>query len=353
MEQNWGNPSSLHTLGFLAEQEMKECREAVAGALSCRAEEIYFTSGGTEADNLAILGAAYGRSRRGRHIVTTGIEHPAVLNTMKQLEKEGFSVTYLMPDGFGRISPEQVYEAVGEETILVSMMAANNEVGSILPLKAAAGAIREKKAPALLHADAVQAFVKLPLRPEQMGVDLLTVSGHKIHGPKGVGALYVRRGTHLSPRVFGGGQEKGLRPGTESTPLIAAFGAAVRALPDLRLEEERVSELNRHLRERLSGIPGVKIHSEESGLPYILNLTAGTVKAETMLHFLSARGVYVSTGSACAKGRASHVLMAMGLKREEIASSLRVSFSRMSTKEETDAFADALEEGLAVLARKG
>ncbi len=353
MEDNWGNPSSLHTLGFLAEQEMRKSRETVAKALFCRPEEIVFTSGGTEADNIAVFGAAYGRIRRGKHIVTTAIEHPAVLNAMKQLEKEGFSVTYLMPDSFGWIAPEQVFDAVTSETILVSMMAVNNEVGSILPLEAAAQAIREKKAPALFHVDAVQAFGKIPLRPADMGVDLMTVSGHKIHGPKGIGALYIRRGVHLASRVFGGGQEQNIRPGTEPMPAISAFAAAVGALPDLKKEEERIRGLNKLLRERLQAIPQVKIHSLEKGIPYIVNLSAGTVRAETMLHFLAERGVFVSTGSACAKGKESHVLSAMGLPKEEIASSLRVSFSRMNGEEDVDAFACALEEGLSVLARKG
>ncbi len=353
MEETWGNPSSLHTLGFLAEQGMRESREAAAGALSCRPEEIVFTSGGTEADNLAIFGAAYGRQRRGRHIVTTAIEHPAVLNAMKQLEREGFSVTYLMPDRFGWITPEQAYEAVREDTILVSMMAVNNEVGSILPLDAAARAIREKGAPALFHVDAVQAFGKLPLRPGESGIDLMTVSGHKIHGPKGIGALYIRRGVHLAPRIFGGGQERNIRPGTEPMPMIAAFGAAVKALPNLREEEERIRGLNVLLREKLASVPEVKIHSLEKGLPNIVNLSAGTVRAETMLHFLAERGVFVSTGSACAKGKESHVLAAMGLSKEEIASSLRVSFSRMNTEADVEAFVSALEEGLSILARKG
>ena len=221
------------------------------------------------------------------------------------------------------------------------------------PLEAAAQAIREKKAPALFHVDAVQAFGKIPLRPADMGVDLMTVSGHKIHGPKGIGALYIRRGVHLASRVFGGGQEQNIRPGTEPMPAISAFAAAVGALPDLKKEEERIRGLNKLLRERLQAIPQVKIHSLEKGIPYIVNLSAGTVRAETMLHFLAERGVFVSTGSACAKGKESHVLSAMGLPKEEIASSLRVSFSRMNGEEDVDAFACALEEGLSVLARKG
>lgn len=352
MEENWGNPSSLHTLGFQAEREMTEAREALAGALCCAPEEIVFTSGGTEADNLALFGAAYGRKKQGNHIVTSQIEHPAVLNAVKQLEKEGFSVTFLKPDTQGHIAPEQVWEAVTPGTILVSLMAVNNEVGTRLPLEAAAAAIREKKAPALFHVDAVQAFGKLPLRPGAEGVDLMTVSGHKIHGPKGIGALYIRRGVHLCARTFGGGQEKNRRPGTEAMPLIAGFGAAVRALPNWKQEEERIRKIQGRLRQRLEEMPGVAIHSPGDGIPYILNFSAGRVRAETMLHFLSSRGIYVSSGSACAKGKASHVLEAMGLPREQIQSSLRVSFSRMNTLEEADFLADALEEGMGRLARR-
>lgn len=349
LTKTWGNPSSLHSLGLAAEQEVARARRAVARALGCTPEEIFFTSGGTEADNLALFGAAYARKKRGSHIVTTRIEHPAVLHTAEALEQEGFTVTWLSPDGQGRISPAQVREAIRPDTILVSMMAVNNEVGSLLPVAEAARAIAAKKAPALLHVDAVQAFGKIALRPLRDHIDLMTVSAHKIHGPKGVGALFVKKGVRLAPRVFGGGQERGLRPGTESAPLIAGFGAAVEALPGLKQEEERIRGLNQRLRARLAGIPGVSVHSGEDALPYILSLSACPVRAETMLHFLAARDIFVSTGSACAKGKASHVLAAMGLPREEIASSLRVSFSRWNTKEDVDAFAAALQEGLTSL----
>ena len=348
----WGNPSSLHGLGFAAEQELSEARRAVAKSLSCAPEEVYFTSGGTESDNLAIFGAAKARQKRGRHIVTTRIEHPAVLNTMAELEREGFEVTYLAPDEWGHIAPESVKSAVRPDTILVSLMAVNNEVGTILPVQAAREAIAEQNAPALLHVDAVQAYGKLPLAPARQGIDLLTISGHKIHGPKGVGALYVKKGVHIAAHVFGGGQERNLRPGTEGLPLIAGFGAAVAALPDLAAEEERIRALNRRLRERLASLDGVTVHSPDDALPYILSFSACPVRAETMLHFLSERGICVSSGSACAKGKASHVLTAMNLPKEQIESSLRVSFSRNNTEQEVDALADALAEGLSTLAAR-
>jgi len=352
MTENYGNPSSLHTLGFRAEQEMTAARKAVAGLLGAKPEEIYFTSGGTESNNLALFGAANARKKRGRRIVTTEIEHPSVTNVMKRLEQEGFEVVFLKPDSFGRISPEQVKQAVTGDTILVSMMRVNNEVGTILPVEAGAEAIREVGAPALLHVDAVQAFGKLPLRPEKMGIDLMSVSAHKIHGPKGVGALYVRRGVRIDPHTFGGGQEKNVRPGTESSPLIAGFGAAVQALPETERELSLLTELCTYCRNELSKIPGVELNSPEEALPYIVNFSAGGVRAETMLHYLSSRGIYVSSGSACSKGKESPVLDAMGLPRERIASALRLSFSRFSTKEEVELFLAALKDGLTEITKR-
>ena len=352
MTKNYGNPSSLHTMGFRAEQELRAAREAVAKQLDAKPEEIYFTSGGTESNNISLFGAAHARKKRGNRIVTTQIEHPSVLNAVKKLEQEGFEVVLLKPDKQGKINPEDVREAVTPETILVSMMAVNNEVGSILPLEAAADAIEEKKAPALLHIDAVQAFGKLPLRVRQLRADLMSVSAHKIHGPKGVGALFVRKGVHIEPLTYGGGQEKDMRPGTESMPLIAAFGAAVTALPDTEAELAAMQELNKSLRAELAKLPDVTINSPDDALPYILNFSAGGVRAETMLHFLSDRGIYVSSGSACSKGRGSHVLKAMGLGRERIASALRLSFCRFNTKEETQKFAAALNDGLAAITKR-
>lgn len=352
MTVNYGNPSSLHTLGYRAERELEAAREAVAGRLGARKEEIFFTSGGTESNNLALFGAAYARRKRGNRIVSTAIEHPSVLNSLKELEEEGFEVVLLKPDGEGNIRPEQVFEAVTPETILVSMMCVNNEVGSILPLEAAPAAIAAAKAPALFHVDAVQAFGKLPLRPEKQGIDLMSMSAHKIHGPKGVGALYLKKGVHLTPRVFGGGQERNIRPGTEPLPMIAGFGEAVRQLPETDVQLARLRGLNDYCRERLTEIDGVRIHSPKDGLPFILNFAAGSVRSETMLHFLAERGIYVSSGSACSKGKPSHVLAAMGLPRSEIDSTLRLSFSRYSTKEEVDALIGALKECVSGLAKR-
>ena len=350
MTKCYGNPSSLHTMGLRAEEAMTAARRSIAVMLGAEEKNITFTSGGTESNNLALFGAAYALRRRGNRIVTTAVEHHSVLHAAQQLEKEGFEVICLQPDAAGNIPAKSIFDAVNSKTILVSMMAVNNETGVIFPVETAAAAIRRAKAPALLHVDAVQAFGKIPLRPGKMGVDLMSISGHKVHAPKGIGALYVKTGVRILPRTFGGGQEKDLRPGTESVPLIGAFGAAVDAMPPMQEEYAAAEKLNRRLREELAALPDVNIHSPENGLPYILNFSAGRVRAETMLHFLAQRGIYVSSGSACAKAARSHVLSAMGLPAMEIDSSLRVSFSRYNTEEDVAALAAALKEGLQTLA---
>ncbi|HEX3039249.1 MAG TPA: cysteine desulfurase family protein [Caproiciproducens sp.] len=352
MTENYGNPSSLHTMGFRAEREITAARGKIAALAGVKPEEIYFTSGGTESNNIALFGAVHALQKRGRRIVTTAMEHPSVLNTMKQLEKEDFEVVALKPDGTGKIRPEQIFEAVTPETILVSMMCVNNEVGTLLPLEAVSAAIAAEKAPALFHVDAVQAFGKLPLKPSKLKIDLMSMSAHKIHGPKGVGALYLRKGAHIVPRTYGGGQERDIRPGTESAPLIAGFGAAVGALPEPEEELKAMAELCGYCHAKLGEIDGVTLNSPEDALPYIVNFSAGGVRAETMLHYLADREIYVSSGSACSKGKASHVLTAMGLPRERIASSLRLSFSRFNTKDDIDRFIEALKSGLAELTKR-
>ena len=259
---------------------------AISGEASfCPTGGNYLTSGGTESNNLAIFGGTFARRHVGRRIVTTQIEHPSVLEPMAQLEKEGWEIVRLAPDAFGRISPQQIEEAITPDTALVSIMAVNNEIGSILPVEAAARVIRRNKYRTLLHVDAVQAFGKLPLSPGKTGIDLLTVSSHKIHGPKGAGALYIRKGVHIPARTFGGGQERNLRSGTEALPAWCAFGAAVKALPPLREEEASIRALWEDARQRLSSIPGVVLQSPRRGCPIILNFSCGGVKAETMLHF--------------------------------------------------------------------
>ena len=351
MTQCYGNPSSLHKKGLEAQREVAHARQAVAVSLSAQPREIIFTSGGTEANNLAVLGGAAASRRRGKRIVTTAIEHPSVLEPMRQLEKEGFEVVFLTPDADGRVPEEAVLKAVTGDTILISVMAVNNELGSIQPIEVLKKAVKRAGAPALVHVDGVQAYGKLPLRPEKLGIDLLTVSGHKIHGPKGVGALYVSKNARILPRTFGGGQERELRPGTEAAPLIAGLGAAVEELPDWRQAYSRMEKLRDYTLQKLSGLEGVEVNSPVEGLPYLLNFSALGIRSETMLHFLAQRGIYVSSGSACAKGKQSHVLKAAGLPDSRISSAIRVSFSRENTERDADALAEGVREGLACLAR--
>lgn len=343
---NFGNPSSFHKEGLNANLELRAAREKIANALSCESEEIYFTSGGTEANNLAILGAAEAGKRKGKRIVTTAIEHESVLQSVDELEKQGFEVIRLMPDKQGRITEQQVFDAVNSDTILVSMMYVNNEVGSIMPVKSIKKAVKRANAPALIHIDCVQAFGKLEVKPSKLGADLVTVTAHKIHGPKGVGALYLKKGTRILPRVFGGEQEKKLRPGTEAIPLIAGFGVAADLIPDLKKQSEKIKEINTYAREGLLTVPGVKINSGDDASDYIINLFVPTfMTSQTVVQHLSSKyGVYVSNGSACAKGKRSHVLTAMKLDDKIIEKSIRVSFSRTTTKGDIDEFVKAIKE---------
>lgn len=346
MTENFGNPSSLHGAGISAMKEIISARESIAKALSCEKDEIFFTSGATEANNLAIFGAAYANRRRGNRIVTTAIEHESVMQSIDRLEEEGFEVIRLMPDGHGFISEKELEEAINDKTILVSMMYINNEVGSILPVEKIKKAVTRKNAPALIHIDCVQAFGKIPVRPKKLGADLASVTAHKIHGPKGSGALYIRKGVNISPRTFGGEQEKRIRPGTEASPLIAGFGAAVNALPDLKKQSEYISGLNTYARERLGEIDGLIFNSADNASPFILNIYIPSfMRSQTVIQELSAKyGIYVSSGSACAKGKRSHVLTAMHLPDERIDKSIRISFCRSNTKEDIDILADALKE---------
>lgn len=343
---NFGNPSSFHKEGLNANLELRAAREKIANALSCESEEIYFTSGGTEANNLAILGAAEAGKRKGKRIVTTAIEHESVLQSVDELEKQGFEVIRLMPDKQGRITEQQVFDAVNSDTILVSMMYVNNEVGSIMPVKSIKKAVKRATAPALIHIDCVQAFGKLEVKPSKLGADLVTVTAHKIHGPKGVGALYLKKGTRILPRVFGGEQEKKLRPGTEAIPLIAGFGVAADLIPDLKKQSEKIKEINTYAKEGLLSVPGVKINSGDDASDYIINLFVPTfMTSQTVVQHLSSKyGVYVSNGSACAKGKRSHVLTAMKLDDKIIEKSIRVSFSRTTTKGDIDEFVNAIKE---------
>lgn len=338
----FGNPSSLYDLGISSQNLIESARRKIAMQLKAKPNEIFFTSGGTEADNLAIFGAVRARKRLGNRVVTTGFEHAAVRNSMAELQRRGFEVVYLPPNADGTVAPEAFEQAINQDTILVSVMQINNETGAYLPVERLSRIIREKQAPALLHCDAVQGFGKYALFPEKCGIDLMTISAHKIHGPKGIGALYIRNGVRILPQLFGGEQQNGLRPGTEPVILIAGFGAAVDALGNLRENEQSAARVKAFLIQKLSELPDVIINSPSLSSAYILNVSVLGLKSETLLHFLERDGIYVSAGSACAKGKASAVIQALGYDRRRADSVLRISMSRYSTVEEAQTLVDGI-----------
>ncbi len=351
MRENFGNPSSLHSFGFEAEKELDSAREKIAELIGASEKEILFTSGGTEANNLALMGAAEAKKRAGKRIVTTAIEHSSVLDTAKHLETQGFEVVFVAPENKQGFNIKDFEEAIDQNTILVSVMLVNNETGIMPPVKRIQGIIKRKAPNALFHIDAVQALGKENVNVTSLKCDLLTISSHKIHGPKGVGALYIRKGVRILPRTFGGKQENSLRPGTEALPLIGAFGVAASEV-DVFKNKERISALNLRLRQKLADLDDIIINSPEDASPYILNFSALGIRSETMLHHLASKGVYVSSGSACSKGGKSHVLEALNLSAEEADSAVRVSFSKNTTDEDIDALLDALTLGLNTLQRK-
>ncbi len=352
MTKAYGNPSSLHSKGLEAQHETDAARNIIAQSIGAQPQEIYFTSGGTEANNTAVFGAAHALKRRGNRIVTTAIEHSSVIEAMQQLEKEGFEVIYLPPDSSGTVSPEKIMNAVNNDTILVSIMAVNNEVGSVQPFDCVSRAINNAKAPALFHVDAVQAYMKMPIIPKKHKIDLMSVSGHKIHAPKGIGALYIRKGARILPLHYGGLQENKLRPGTEAVPLICAMGTAVSILSENKSINEHIIKLNNLCREMLCSIDGAVINSPPSAAPYIINFSLPGFRSETLLHFLAERNIFVSSGSACAKGHKSHVLTAMKLDISRIDSALRISFSEENSTDDIKILADSLKNAVSTLARK-
>lgn len=340
----YGNPSSLHEKGFEAEKLLKDSRTNVAKVLCCEADRLFFTAGGTEANNLALFGIARSMKRSGNKIVTTAFEHPSVAKCIDALENEGFNVTRIAPDASGNIPTEAFREAIDENTILIAVMAVNNETGSIQPIKEIRSIIEEKQSPALFHCDCVQAFGKVNMRTITPFVDTMSISSHKIHGPKGVGALYIKKGIRLSPLIFGGGQEHDIRPGTEPMPAIAGFGAAVAALPNPEKTLEKVSQLKERLFSKLSQFDDVVINSPDNALPYVINLSVLGIRSEPMINFLSDMEIYVSAGSACSKGHRSEALTALGISPDRIDSALRVSLSRFTTEEHIDMLVDGIDK---------
>lgn len=353
LTKTYGNPSSLHRLGVAAERVKTAARRTLAQVCGVRESEIYFTSGGTEANNLAVKGTARRRRRRGKHLITTAVEHPSVLYACRALEAEGFSVTYLPVGHDGKVSPDSVAASLRDDTVLVSIMQVNNEVGAIQPVEKIGSLIKEKNRDTLFHVDAVQSFGKLPVNPSSWQADLVTLSAHKIHGPKGIGALYRKEGILLEPLLHGGDQETGLRPGTENMAGIAGFAEAARLA--LRHRERHAAQMEK-LRQRLfqgmlARIPDVTANGSGEVAPHILNVTVNGIKGEVLVHMLEEQGIYISTGSACHSRRAapSHVLLAMGRSEQEIAASLRFSFSPLNSEEEIDYTLEKIQEAVACL----
>lgn len=354
MVEDYGNPSSLHKIGLAAEQNVTEARKAVAAALVCDPQCVTFTSGATECNNTAIFGAAKNYGKRKKKIVVSAVEHPSVAEPIKYLEeKEGFEVVRIKPSRGGEISAEDFIEAVDENTCLASCMLVNNETGAIQPVRRIFSKIKRDFPDCITHCDAVQGFMKMPIKSAEIFADVIVVSGHKIHAVKGVGAMYIRKGIRIAPLLLGGGQEKNLRSGTESVPLIAGFGAAIRALmPTVGVAHENAEKISSYLLKKLSKLDYVTVNSTaENSSPYITNFSVEGIRSEIMLHFLESRDIYVSSGSACAKGAHSSVLTAMGVSDKLADSAIRVSICRTTTMGEIDVLVTALQEGFQSLAK--
>ncbi len=344
MTENYGNPSSTHTRGREAKRLLEDSRKQVASALGCTPQELVFTSCGSESDNWAILNAAELMHRRGRHVISSMVEHDAVLKSLEELERRGYEVTRLRPDETGAIPVQSVLEALREDTILVSLMLVNNETGAVTDIAAIARAIKKAAPQVLLHTDAVQAFMKLPFTAKSLGADMISISGHKIHAPKGIGALYIRNGLKLKPFILGGSQESGRRAGTEAMPQIAAFAAACAAAKSgFKENTERMAALRSLAIEELQReIPELVVIG--GGAPHILSISLPGWRSEVLMNFLEEREVYVSKSSACKKGGRSHVLEAMGLEPKVIDGAIRIGLSRFSTEEDIYALRDGLKD---------
>lgn len=347
LAEDWGNPSAQYHFGVEAARLLRRCRQEVAEAMGAETERIFFTSGGTEADNWAIFSTAERLGKRGKHIITTAVEHHAVLHPMQKLEQRGFEVTYLQPDALGNIAVEDLQKALRPDTILVSIMMVNNETGAVMPIERMAKLTHRICPNALFHTDAVQGFFKVPFRARTLGADMISVSGHKVHAGKGVGALYLA--PKLPPFILGGGQEGGLRSGTENLPMIAGFAAACRTQNPEKLRQiAQQNGLKKQMQDRLREMDGVTLIGAQEA-PHVINLAVAGLRSQGLLNALQERGICVSAGSACSKGHRSHVLEAMGVAPELIDGSIRVSLSADTTQEEADAFLAALPEVIASL----
>jgi cysteine desulfurase len=354
MREFYGNPSSLHKMGIKCDRELLSCRERLANIINCTKEEIYFTSGGSESNNMIIKGL----TKPGNHIIISGFEHPSVLSTCKELEEHGVKVTYLDVDNFGQIDIEQLEESICKDTVLVSIMHVNNEIGAVQDLEKIGKLVKERSKRAKFHVDAVQSFGKFKIDIKKSNIDSLSVSAHKIHGPKGTGFCYVRKGLSLAPLVSGGGQEKGFRSGTENLPAVMGMVKAAQIIyKNIDDKFNRTLELKRYFISRLEDVKDIRINSplNENISPYILNVSFVGVRAEVLLHLLEEKDIYVSTGSACSSRhistKGSHVLNAIGLSEKEITGAIRFSFSSFNTIEEVDYVIEVLKNSLTFLRR--
>lgn len=356
MCEDYGNPSSMHRKGMQAEEYLRYAKDVIARNLKVNPKEIFFTSGGTESDNLALRGTAYANCRRGRHLITTAIEHPAILQTMQYLEQQGFEVTYLPVDEYGRVRLDDLEQAIRQDTILVSMMHTNNEIGSLQPIAEAGELIKRVNPNTLFHVDAVQGYGKFRIYPKRMHIDMLSVSAHKIHGPKGTGFLYVGERVKIRPVIFGGGQQRGLRSGTENVPGIAGLARAVEEIyRDLDADIERMYSLRQTFTDGLEKMEGVRVNGlpGRESAPHIVSASFAGVRSEVLLHALEEKGIYVSAGSACASNHpetsGSATLRAIGMTKDEMDSTIRFSFSVFTTEEEINDTLQALYEIVPVL----
>lgn len=339
-----GNPGAVHKSGIEAKELLEDSRSAVATLIGANPEEILFSHSGTLANNTAIFGAADAKKKQGKRIITSAVEHPSVARCIDELEAKGFEITRLKPGDDFKITSSQITEAMTADTILVSIMSVNNETGAINDIKRLSSAAKKINPDVIFHTDAIQAAGKLPIKASAIGADLITMSGHKLHAPKGVGALYKRKGLNIHNYIFGGGQEEGYFSGTEPMPAIAGFGAAVKALGNPAQNIMKVAPIRNYISEEIRKIPGCVINSPEDALPYIINFSSIGIPSQVLINYLSARGIYVSAGSACKKGHRSEVLTAIGLPTNYIDSAIRVSLSRFSTFEEAATFISALKD---------
>ncbi|SCY31064.1 cysteine desulfurase [Lachnospiraceae bacterium XBB2008] len=378
MYETYGNPSSMHMMGVKAEKYLTEATDILVGTLKCRPSEILYTSGGTESDNTALFGVAHARRRSGRHIITTRIEHPAILEPCACLEKEGYEISYLGTDEYGRIDPDELETLIRPDTILVSIMHTNNEIGALEPLEAAGAVIKKKNPECIFHVDAVQGYAKDTIIPKKLNIDLMSVSAHKFHGPRGVGFLYIKDKTRIDPLIYGGGQQKGMRSGTENVPGIYGMAvAAKKSYEDLEADLRRMYGLKKQFMEELvsidevsiNGIPGmdpgcvipaIDAGTEDMadirkrmGAPHIISASFEGVRSEVLLHALEDKGIYVSAGSACASNRphVSATLTSIGLRKDLLDSTIRFSMSTFTTREELDYTLEALNDLLPTLRR--